>query len=152
MKKQLSIIVIALFSLIVSAQVSQTVNVTTAGTLSTLASAYLTTVTNLTVTGNIDARDVKTMRDAMPLLAVLNISAASIQSYIGTGGTSNISSTSYPANEMPSFSFFEKKSLISLTLTNSLTSIGTGAFSYCTGIKSIYILNPTPPILNSCFL
>ena len=65
MKKILSLTIFALFILMASAQVSQTVNVTTPGTLSTLASTYLSTVTNLTVTGNIDARDIKTMWDNM---------------------------------------------------------------------------------------
>ena len=49
---------------------TRTANVTTAGTLSTVASAYLNTVTNLTVTGTIDATDFKAMRDNMSLLAV----------------------------------------------------------------------------------
>ena len=46
------------------AQVSKTINVTTAGTLSSLLTAEeKISVTNLTVTGNIDARDVMCMRD-----------------------------------------------------------------------------------------
>ncbi len=54
-----------------NAQVTETANVTTPGTLNTVANAYLSTVTNLTVTGIIDARDFKTMRDSMPLLLYL---------------------------------------------------------------------------------
>ncbi|MEI7504613.1 MAG: leucine-rich repeat protein, partial [Paludibacter sp.] len=105
MKKILSIIVIAFFSLIASAQVSQTVNVTTPGTLSSLASAYLSTVTNLTVTGNIDARDVKIMRDNMPKLQSLDISGVIIQSYTGNGGTNTDILTTYPVNEIPKYAF-----------------------------------------------
>ena len=97
--KKLSIFLIALALTLTSmAQVSQTVNVTTPGTLATLASAYSSTVTNLTVTGNIDARDVATMRDAMFSLAVLDLSGASIQGYTGVATTST--TTTYQANQL----------------------------------------------------
>jgi len=134
---------------IISCPTSQTVKVTTAGTLSTLASAYLSTVTNLTITGNIDTRDVLTMRDQMPLLAVLNINGVSIVAYTGTEGTAGTSSTTYPANEMPSNSFSGKTSLKTITLPTTLISIGTYAFQNCTGINKISCLNATPPNLGS---
>ena len=106
MKKILSILIFAILTTIATAQVSKTVNVTTAGTLSSLASSFLTTVTNLTLTGNIDARDVVCMRDAMTALAVLDISAVSINAYNGSLGPVN-SSVSYPVNEMPQYSFYK---------------------------------------------
>lgn len=50
-----------------------------AGTLSTLLTpTELLKVTNLILTGKIDARDVKTMRDNMPLLSVLDMAEVSI--------------------------------------------------------------------------
>src|SRR5450830_1723622 len=101
MKKFLSFFVLALFTTVVPAQLSKTINVPTAGTLSTLlTSDEKTTVTNLNLTGNIDAQDVKCLRDEMTVLAVLDLSAVSINAYNGSGGTI-ISSTLYPANEMP---------------------------------------------------
>ena len=154
MKKLLSLLFVVLVTFNVSAQVSQTVNVTEAGTLSTLASEYLTTVTNLTVTGNIDARDVATIRDAMPALAVLDLSGVSIKDYYGTG-TYPWGDQSYAANEMPMYSFFNpnsysgKTTLTSIVLPTTLTSIGSQAFYYCTGIKIIYSLNTTPPTIGS---
>jgi hypothetical protein len=138
MKKKLSLLVFVLVALMASAQVSQTLDVNTPGTLHTLASAYLNTVTNLTITGNIDASDIKTMRDEMSLLAVLDLSGSNIKEYSGVGTDPN--STTYKANEMPSFSFFDlytgkgKTSISTVTLPSSLTSIANYAFFYCSGI------------------
>jgi len=147
MKKCLSIIVLVLFATLASAQVTQTVNVTTAGTLSTLANAYLSTVTNLTVTGNIDQRDVACMRDQMPLLAVLDISGVSIKAY-----------DIYPANEMPAYSFYNadngntKYTLTAISLPAGITSIGEKAFSTCTGLTgSLTIPGSVALIGNSAF-
>jgi hypothetical protein len=128
------------------AQVSQTVNVTAGGGLSaaiTAAGGSLSTITNLTVTGTIDARDFVTMRDTMPALAVLDISGATIAAYSGTGGT--FTDTSYPANTVPEFAFYNsgtrtgKSTLTSITFPGSVTSIGNHAFQLCTGLTSITI-------------
>ncbi len=176
MKNLLSIIVFALFSFTATAQVSKTVNVTTAGTLSSLLTpTELSTVTNLTITGNIDARDVKTMRDNMPVLAVLDIGAVIIQAYTGSAGTYNSSAT-YSSNEMPQWSFCKNSSqgkltLKAIVLPNSITLIGSYAFGRCYNlnlgiltisstvmkigeaaffgckITKIICLNPIPPTL-----
>lgn len=157
MKKQLSIIVFALFSLIVSSQVIRSVNVTTAGSLENLASTYLTTVTNLTVTGTIDARDILTMRDKMPLLAVLDMSGSSIKAITTTAGTYGTSSRNYPINQMPEYSFYNritlvaKTSLSSITLPTSLTSIGYYAFYNCPDITSLTFSNSITSIGNYAF-
>lgn len=150
MKKLLSIIVFALFSFTATAQVSKTVNVSTASTLSTLlTSTELSTVTDLTVTGNIDARDVKTMRDNMPLLAVLDIGAVNIKEFAGRA-TYPYGSTTYPANEMPKWSFFDnsdggigsKTSLKTIILPTSITSIGESAFFGCKGLTGSFLTLP----------
>lgn len=150
MKKLLSLIVFALYSFMATAQVSKTVNVTTAGTLSTLLTpTELSTVTNLTVTGNIDARDVKTMRDNMPVLAVLDIGAVNIKEFAGRA-TYPYGSTNYPANEMPKWSFFDnsdggigsKTSLKTIILPTSITSIGESAFFGCKGLTGSFLTLP----------
>ena len=157
MKKQLSLIVNALFNLKATTKVSQTVNLTKAGTLSTLASVYLSTVTNLTVTGNIDARDIKTIRDKMPKLAVLDISGVYMLAYKGTAGTAGTSSTSYPASEMPTFSFYNtftggKTSLKSIALPTTLISIEYGAFMGCSNLTgSLTIPNSVTSIGRDAF-
>jgi hypothetical protein len=138
------------------AQVTKTLNVTTAGTLSTLLTATeKTTVTNLTLTGNIDARDFKCMRDEMTVLGVIDIRNVSIASYSGTSGTSNsTSSTAYPANEIPTCAFwkytigppspdgafgFQNITLTSINLPISLKSIGGNAFYNCRVLTALTI-------------
>ena len=119
------------------------INVTTPGTLTTLLSASEKTATTyLTVTGNIDASDVKCMREEIPKLAVLDIRDVNIHAYSGSGGTST--TTSYPANEMPSSSFFNvntggKHSLKTVILPTSITSIADNAFCNCDSITDITI-------------
>ncbi len=142
MKKTILPILCLFFFLIGPAQVSKTVNVATAGTVSTLlTSTAKSTVTNLTVTGTIDARDFVTMRDNMPALAVLDISAVNIAAYNGSGGT--YTDTSYPANQLPEYSFSHggtaKTSLVTIKLPDSIDSIGPSAFQNCTGLTSMVI-------------
>jgi len=123
-----------------------TINVPTAGTLNTLiASGDITSITNLTLTGTIDARDVKYLRDQLVNLEALDISTVNINSYSGIDGPIS-TNTNYPANEMPisSFSFMYGKTnnvLKSITLPNSITSIGSSAFGNCIGLTNIIIPN-----------
>jgi hypothetical protein len=134
------------------AQVSKTVNVTAGGLSTALTSTELATVTNLTITGTIDARDFVTMRDSMPALAVVDISAVTIAAYTGNGGTS--SDTSYPANTIPDYSFYNentskgKTTLTTILLPSSVTSIGYDAFYNCSGLTSIIIPNSVTSIGN----
>jgi hypothetical protein len=120
-----------------------TVNVSTPGSLSTLISDNdKSTLTTLIITGNIDASDVKFMREDLSNLAVLDLSAVTIQSYNGSGGTST--AYSYPANELPASSFFNvntggKHTLTNIILPNSITSIGESAMCNCDYLTSITI-------------
>ena len=67
MKKLAFLAIIICFSLTLNAQVSKTLNVT-AGSLKTdLTAIELNTVTSISLTGTIDVRDFKTMRDKKPL-------------------------------------------------------------------------------------
>lgn len=128
-----------------SAQVSKTVNVTNAGSLSYILSSDVTTVTDLTITGNIDTRDFKTMRDDMPNLSVLDISKATIVDYFGTGGTSN-NTTVFLRNAIPESAFDEKQTLRTILMPPSTVSIGTSAFESCNGLASITIPNSVTKI------
>ncbi len=137
-KKTAIHIIFAFFMAGLNAQVYDTANVTP-GTLYTVAYAYLNTVTNLTVTGTIDARDFKTMRDSMPVLAVLNLTDATIAAYTGTAGTQDANSDTYAANEIPQRAFCNKltggkTSLTSITFPTNITSIEGEAFTGCTGL------------------
>ncbi len=126
------------------AQVSKTVNCT-AGALSTLLTVTeQNTVTNLTLTGTIDARDFKTMRDNMPVLAVIDMGAATIAVYTGTAGT-NKTNTTYGANTIPDFAFSRPdlplyfRYLYNISLPTTITSIGVEAFSHCSSLSTITI-------------
>src|SRR5665647_100589 len=130
MKKLINLLLCFCFTILVQAQVSKTISVATAGKLNTLLTATeKTTITNLTITGTIDARDFKTMRDNMPALAVLNISGVTISAYTGTEGTMGTSNTVYPVNTVPANSFLNKStmqaktSLTSIVFPSSITSI-----------------------------
>lgn len=127
-------------------QVVKNINIEISGTLSTLLTTYeKTSITNLIVTGSIDARDVKCMRDELTKLSVLDLSLVVVKAYIGTEGTYSTISTNYPENQMPSSSFqsngFGKVSLKSVLLPTSIVSIGSLAFGFCSGLTEISFPN-----------
>ncbi|HSO85505.1 MAG TPA: leucine-rich repeat protein, partial [Draconibacterium sp.] len=141
-------IILILYGLCVTvmlqAQVSKTVEDLSAGELKTVLSPEeLNSVTNLTITGTIDARDFKTMRDDMPSLAVLDLIGVSIEAYNGPDGTSLQGTENYPADAVPEFAFVNvdgigKKSLTSVILPESISIISYYAFYDC-GITAISI-------------
>ena len=137
MKKLLLLIALMGIASGIFAQVSKTVNVEAAGTLSpSLTSNELATITNLTITGTIDAHDFVTIREDMPLLAVLNLSGVTIAAYTGTLGTST-SRNDYPTDAIPDYAFHNsithigKISLTTIVFPSSLSSIGIYAFASC---------------------
>jgi len=164
MKKLLLLAVLAVtMTFNVQAQVYKTINVTTAGSLgSLLTSTEKTTVTNLTLTGSIDARDFAIMGTQMHNLTTLDISSVTIQAYNGST-VSYYNNISYLANEIPEYcvsgsslktvtlpqsltsigesAFSSVKGLTSITIPNSVIQIGMGAFYYCTGLTSVNIPN-----------
>jgi len=137
MKQTFLFLLLFFIGFVVNAEVSKTVNLTTPGGLSTLlTSEEKTSVTNLTISGFIDARDFKTMRDEMTVLEVLDLTNVQIASYTGEFGT-RLGSLSYMSNAIPSDAFFLKSGLktIRLPLLNS-TSIGESAFVQCRGLTT----------------
>lgn len=148
MKKitHLSFIVALLFcTSIVCAQTYKTINVITAGTLSSLlTSDEKTNVTQLTVTGTIDARDVKCMRDELIALSIIDMGSATLVAYSGSLGTYP-GSIRYGSNELPLSSFLlqpntPKATLTSILLPTNLTSISSYVFAMCTNLKSSIII------------
>lgn len=99
-------------------------------------------VTSLTVSGTIDARDFAFMRDSMVALSIVDIKACTIDGYIGTEGTGD-GNYLYLANEIPFNAFYNASTRISkITLEEiyippSVTSIETMSFYYCSGLKKV---------------
>jgi hypothetical protein len=145
MKKTLLLSILLCVGYMLNAQVSKTINVTTAGTLTTLLTASeKSTITNLTLTGPMDARDVKCMRDEMTVLAVVDMSGANIVAYSGSDGTGG--GSTYPINEMPRYSFGSssyqgKASIKTVVLPYTVSSIGSYAFRGCSGLTNITLPN-----------
>lgn len=160
MKKLISIFISLMLANLISSQVYKTINVTTAGKLSSfLTETENATVTDLTITGIIDAVDFRYLLFEVPLLTVLDLSGVIIQPYYGTGGSSMDGLSINPINTMPPFSFYDgggtfKTTLKSITFPNSLVSIGDGAF-YWSGLINVTIPNSVTTIggiaFNACF-
>lgn len=143
-----------------NAEVIKTVILDIPGTLNTkLTVSEKISVTNLTITGTIDARDFKYLRDEMTVLSYLNLSSVSINPYSGNQGTypSSWGAATYPANGIPQYSFYSndtgagKISLKVIVLPSSLTSIGDMAFQYCSGLTECTIPNSVKTIGNNAF-
>jgi|GEM_PF-1206061 len=138
MKKTILLSIGLCIAVLIQAQVAKSVNGVTAGGLITaLTPAELNTVTDLTLTGTIDASDFRVLRDNMPALSTLHISGVNIAAYTGTQGP--VSGTvSYPANEIPQNAFYDgtsgKNSLTAIELPLSITSIGNSSFYNCDGL------------------
>ena len=145
MRKTLLFSVLLVITIVTQAQVSKTLNVAAGGLASALTSEEKSTITNLTVTGTIDARDFKTIRDYMFLLTNLDLSNAKVAAYTGIEGTVGSQVNVYPANTFPASAFDYsnnsnyKSALVSVAIPSSITAIDVAAFKYCINIKSITI-------------
>ena len=149
MKKQILLAFCLYFTLMLQATVSKTVNVTAGGLSTALTYTELITVTDLTITGTIDARDFKVMRDNMLMLDEVDINDASIAAYTGLHGTIT-GNIVYPANNIPSTAF-SGSSLTSITIPMTVTSIGGEAFYNCVVLSSVVIPSSVTSIGNSAF-
>jgi len=180
MKSNLYFFLFVLLSTFASAQtVSKTLNVSAAGTLNSLLTAdEKNTITNLTLSGNIDARDFTCMRDQLFKLNELDISAASIVAYSGPGGTF-AQRTNYLANEIPEYAFsydqsttpvapitrillptglssidnyaFQGCKLVEIIIPNSVITMGEGTFKGCRNMLSASIGNSVTKMDNTVF-
>ena len=126
MKKVLLSIASLGIAILLQAQVSLTINETTAGTLSTLLTQnQKDSLTNLTITGSINNNDFITISNNMAKLAILDLSGATI-----------VASQYNTANNLPEDAFVfmgvpvwsGNPTLKAVTLPINLTSIGNEAF------------------------
>jgi hypothetical protein len=107
----------------------------------------------LKLTGNIDATDIKFLRDEILTLAFLDMSEATINGYSGTNGTRFGTWVVYEPNELPINAFFSNSyslmglsPLISVILPKNLTAINETAFRLCTNLTEIKIPNTVKTI------
>ncbi len=134
----------------VELQSTVSIKLETAGSLSKLLSnEHKTIITNLKISGKINAKDFKCLRDELVNLSVLDLSEAKIYAYFGNDGTEYPGGW-YTANEIPKDAFNEgynatetqkgpKLTLTSVTLPNSLKSIGLFSFYFCSNLKELHI-------------
>lgn len=151
MKKNFLLLITLCIAVMLQAQVSKTIKVTTPGSLSTsLTATEKSTITSLIVTGAIDARDFKTMRDSLLALTVLDLRVVSIAAYIGNDGT-GWQQESYLENTIPQSAFDECSNLTSIILPSSVTAIGESAFYECSSLNSMVIPEGVTSIQSSTF-
>lgn len=127
----------------------------TAGGLQNILGNELSTITNLTLKGFIDARDFKTMRDLMLSLESVDLSETTILSYAGSNGTA-IGDKYYPANTIPEDAFVfssrgECSRLTTFVFPSTATSIGNRAFNSCFNLANLTIPSTIQSFGNNVF-
>jgi hypothetical protein len=127
--------------LTLSGQVSKFFDLTVAGTLKycDFYPHLANDVTNLTISGKINASDIRFMRDEMNMLAVLDLSGVNIVHYSGSEGTLYGKQDIYLDHNIPISSFENKESLTSIILPKTATSIDLFAFSGCKNLTMALI-------------
>jgi hypothetical protein len=152
MKRAILILFGLCFTLMLQAQNHQSVDIN-AGELSFLFSTeQLKLITQLEISGSIDARDFKTIRDFMPMLEVLDLSQVKVLEF-------NLKNfKTYEANAIPDYAFYdedwpsEKRSnLTYIKLPASIHTIGRYAFCLCDKLKSISLPSSLTTIKFSAF-
>ena len=136
--------------------VSKTLFVPKAGTLKEqLTKEEASSVTNLTLTGKINAKDFKLMRDSMVNLEVLDLSNVSITGYMGKEGTYPNKYYVYPMTFVPAYAFCNgedgtfrgKKTLKKVLLPTNTMNIEDRAFKNCNNLTIVQVNRKTPPNL-----
>ena len=138
-----------LLSIGFQAQAATTETITvTAGNLSSLLGDQKDVIENLTLKGNINGNDIATIR-SMANLYIINLADANIV----TGGSFNANngSRSVTSNEIPEYMFWDLRSLTSVTMPNSVISIGDYAFANCLSLTSVIIPQNVTSIGNYAF-
>ncbi len=142
------------------AQVIKTVNITAGGLSSVISREEKNAATHLTVTGTIDARDFRIMRDSLPKLISIDLSGARIvpyasKKYDGTNlcysidwNTGRFSDSlvfncnggyNFAIDEVPIFALRGNRGCSSVILPSSVSVINDEAFKYCNALSSVTI-------------
>lgn len=94
-----------------------------------------TSITSLTVTGQMDARDFKFIADELEQLTSVNLSGVTIVSYINNSKPLFNNEVRYPENCIPPMAFFGKK-ITEISIPESTRAIGMAAFAGCQNLAS----------------
>ena len=133
-----------------------TITVATPGTLADLLADYdKTTITELTVVGNLDNRDISTL-NGLPNLSVLDMEQVNLEElpYISFLRNETLTSVKLPKTlkVIGDMAFCECSGLIgNLTIPNTVTTIGSSAFSKCSGLTSLTLSENLTTIGSSAF-
>lgn len=119
-------------------EISKTVEITAGNLSRSLTNDEKSTITNLKISGTIDARDFKTMRDSMPALEYIDLLSSRIDSYTGPLGTVSNNLT-YPENVCPTYAFAHKSNIKSITLPSSIVKVDVRAFYSCTSLNEVVL-------------
>lgn len=94
-------------------------------------------VTELTITGKMDARDFRFISDKMRHLKVLNLLDVSILSHTTTSAPLYANLHTYRAGELPSTALAQFEQLTTVVLPRNAIAIGEGTFAGCTKLASV---------------
>ena len=152
--------------LLMQAQVSKTIDCS-AGTLPQLVSIDdLKTITDLTITGTMDVRDFYVIRDNMPELKTLDLSAVTVSAFndnvtffkaneIPVSGLSNCTFTtvSLPKNitSIADYGLNGCNNLLSITIPTTVNSLGMMSFDYCVSLTTLTISSTVKTIGENAF-
>ncbi|MDD4992407.1 MAG: leucine-rich repeat protein [Paludibacter sp.] len=140
-------------------------------TIRVFAGSFDAAATKFTLTGNIDARDFKFLRDSTSM-TTLDLGSATIIAYTGTGGTNTsgamaAASATYPVNTIPQYAFSYpatlstvttaypiltingKTSLKSIVFPATITTIDKYAFGTCIGLVGTFSIPNTVTTIGS---
>lgn len=166
MKERIILLILLLFAIGTNAQEILTVQCSPGTLNSKITQAQKQTISTLIVSGTIDARDFKCMREELPMISTIDLAEVKIAGYKGSMGTGGSDIDSYEENTIPDnafrmlltltevilpdslkaigpSSFINCPILKKINLPTTLTSIGTQAFSFCDSLKSLVI----PPLV-----
>ena len=133
MKKLLLLSIMCFMVWLGQAQVSRTVVCFNPGALKYILLPDLNTITDLTITGSINAVDFKTIRDSMPALKNLDLKSVMIDPYTGTEGTNTYASNppftiNYKYQEIPAGAFNNKTNFETVVLPDSALYVNSKSF------------------------